>query len=67
MAKKPSGGDGKKTENPPPKTSPKVKKEAGKEMKAGATAAERSVAASVMRHIEPRKTPNNKPSKPGSK
>jgi hypothetical protein len=53
---KSSGGGRKKTENPPPKTSPKVRTEAGKEMKAAPTAIERSLAASVERHIEPRKT-----------
>jgi hypothetical protein len=56
VAKKPSGG-GKRTENPPPKTSSKVKKEAGQQLRTGASAVERSLAGSVERHIEPRKKP----------
>lgn len=55
MAK--SSGGGKRTENPPPKTSQKVERTAAKKLGSGATAAERSLAGSVMRHIEPRRRP----------
>jgi len=54
MAKSSSGG--KRTENPPPKTSQKVETTAGKKLSSG-NKAERTLAASVLRHIEPRKTP----------
>ncbi len=49
----------KKTENPPPKTSPHVKRTAGKELKEG-NKTERELAGSVERHIEPRETPKKK-------
>jgi hypothetical protein len=52
-----SSGGGKRTENPPPKTSPKVKQEAGKALGGSSSARERSLAGSVERHIEPRKPP----------
>jgi hypothetical protein len=48
--------DGKRNENPPPKTSPAVRHTAGKELRGG-NATERQLAASVERHIEPRKQP----------
>jgi hypothetical protein len=51
----------KRVESPPAKTSKKVKAEAGKALKAGPTARERSLAGSVERHIEPRKAPSNNP------
>lgn len=53
----PSGG--KRTENPPPRTSPPVKREAGQELRSG-NKTERSLAGSVERHIEPRKPPPKK-------
>ena len=46
---------GKRTENPPPKTSTKVKKEAGKALATSNSTREKSLAGSVQRHIEPRK------------
>jgi hypothetical protein len=52
MAK--GSGGGRRTENPPPRTSRPVKKEAGQELRGG-NKIERSLAGSVMRHIEPRK------------
>ena len=55
MAGKSSGG-GKHTENPPPKTSPPVKREAGQGLHSSSPT-KRSLAGSVERHIEPRKTP----------
>jgi hypothetical protein len=55
MAQKSSGG-GKRTENPPPKTSPPVKHAAGKALEGG-NKTERQLAGSVERHIEPRKPP----------
>ena len=58
MAK--SSGGGKRTENPPPKTSPKVEREAGQAMRGAPTARERSLAGSVERHIEPRGAPPKK-------
>lgn len=57
MPKSKSDGVGKRTENPPPKTSSKVKKEAGKALGTSKLARERSLAGSVQRHIEPRKRP----------
>jgi hypothetical protein len=51
--------DQKRTENPPPKTSPHVKHTAGKELKGG-NKTERELAGSVERHIEPRETPKKK-------
>jgi hypothetical protein len=59
MAKK-SGG-GKRTENPPPRTTRPVSHLAGTRMHSG-TKSERTLAASVERHIEPRKPPT-KPKK----
>jgi hypothetical protein len=56
MAKPSSGGGGKRPENPPPKTSPAVKKEAGQGLHSPSPT-ERSLAGSVERHIEPRKPP----------
>jgi hypothetical protein len=56
MAQKPSGGGGKRTENPPPRTSPPVKREAGQALHSPSST-ERSLAGSVERHIEPRKPP----------
>ena len=52
MAK--SSGGGKRTENPPPRTSTKVEHTAGQKLGNGSKA-ERSLAGSVLRHIEPRK------------
>ncbi len=46
----------KRYENPPPKTSAPVKREAGQALKDG-NKTERSLAGSVQRHIEPRKPP----------
>jgi len=58
MAKTSKSGGGKRYENPPPKTSPKVKKEAGHALEGSRSARERSLAGSVERHIEPRKKPH---------
>ena len=52
MAK--STGSGPRNENPPPRTSPKVEGIAGKNLSTGNKTA-RTLAASVLRHIEPRK------------
>jgi hypothetical protein len=49
-------GGGKRTENPPPRTSPPVRREAGQALRGG-NPTERSLAGSVERHIEPRKPP----------
>jgi hypothetical protein len=49
----------KKTESPPPKTSPHVRHTAGKELRQGNKTA-RELAGSVERHIEPRETPKKK-------
>lgn len=49
----------KKTENPPPKTSPKVEKLAATKLSTG-TKAEKSLAGSVLRHVEPRNNPKGK-------
>jgi hypothetical protein len=46
----------KRTENPPPKTTRRVEHVAGQKLQTGSKA-ERTLAASVMRHIEPRRTP----------
>jgi hypothetical protein len=46
----------KRYENPPPKTSAPVKHEAGQALKSG-NKTERTLGASVERHIEPRKAP----------
>jgi len=46
-------------ENPPPETSKPVKQLAGKKLKGG-NKSERKLAASVERHIEPRKSPRRK-------
>jgi hypothetical protein len=54
MAK--GSGGGRRTENPPPRTSGKVEREAGQKLSSG-NKTERSLAGSVMRHIEPRKSP----------
>jgi hypothetical protein len=51
MAKQP------RNENPPPKTTPKVKTEAGKALEGSHSPRERSLAGSVERHTEPRKPP----------
>jgi hypothetical protein len=51
MAK--SSGGGQRTENPPPRTSLKVESTAGQKLGSGSKA-ERSLAGSVLRHIEPR-------------
>jgi hypothetical protein len=51
-----SKGGGKRTENPPPRTSAPVKHLAGEKLKEG-TKPERQLAGSVERHIEPRKKP----------
>lgn len=59
MAQKPSGGGGKRTETPPPRTSAPVKREAGQGLHSPSKT-ERSLAGSVERHIEPRK-PTKKP------
>jgi len=50
------GGSGKRTESPPPGTSSKVEKTAGNKLSTG-NKTERSLAGSVLRHIEPRKKP----------
>lgn len=50
---------GKKTENPPPKTSRSVEHLAGQKLSQG-NQAERKLAGSVERHIEPRKPPTKK-------
>jgi hypothetical protein len=55
MASK-SGHGGKRTENPPPRTSAPVKHIAGQKLSTG-NKPERQLAASVERHIEPRKPP----------
>ena len=55
MAKS-KGGGGKRTENPPPRTSAPVEHLAGQKLRSG-TPAERRLAGSVERHIEPRKPP----------
>jgi hypothetical protein len=55
MATKKSGG-GKRTENPPPRTSKPIKHLAGEELKGG-NKPEKRLAGSVERHIEPRKPP----------
>ena len=47
-------GSGPRNENPPPRTSPKVEGIAGKNLSTGNKTA-RTLAASVLRHIEPRK------------
>jgi hypothetical protein len=46
----------KRNESPPPKTSKPVQHLAGQKLESG-TKSERSLAGSVERHIEPRKTP----------
>jgi hypothetical protein len=57
MAKIPSKSGGRKqTENPPPATSKPVKRTAGIKLRTG-NKAERQLAASVERHIEPRRKP----------
>jgi hypothetical protein len=72
MAKSSGGkkGTGMRYENPPPKTSAKVKKEMGKALREGSTERERSLAGSVGRHIEPRKSEvrtSAPPPKPGGR
>lgn len=52
-------GGGKRTENPPPRTSTRVESEAGKNLRSG-NKTTRSLAGSVMRHIEPRKSPRGR-------
>jgi hypothetical protein len=59
MAKKTGSGGGKRTENPPPRTSRPVERLAGEKLRSG-NRAERSLAGSVERHIEPRKRPRKK-------
>lgn len=54
MAK--SGSGSKRTENPPPSTSRKVEQVAGQKLQSG-NKAERTLAASVLRHVEPRSKP----------
>ena len=54
MAK--SSGGGRRTESPPPRTSSRVEHKAGQKLSSG-NKTERSLAGSVLRHIEPRKTP----------
>jgi hypothetical protein len=54
--KKTAGGGGKRTEDPPPKTSKAVKSEMGEALATSKSARERSLAGSVGRHIEPRKS-----------
>jgi len=56
MAQSTKGGGGKRTENPPPRTSPPVRHTAGEKLRTG-NPAERRLAGSVERHIEPRKRP----------
>ena len=51
-----SKGGGKRTESPPPRTSAPVKHTAGQKL-GGGNKPERQLAASVERHIEPRKPP----------
>lgn len=58
--KPPAKPPAKREERPTPRTSEKVKHDAGKAMQAGATARERELAASVERHIEPRKPAQRK-------
>jgi hypothetical protein len=53
MAKS-SGGGRPRNENPPPSTSRRVEREAGQKLSTG-NKTERSLAGSVLRHIEPRK------------
>lgn len=55
MAK--SSGGGRRTENPPPKTSAPVRREAGQALEGSPSSRERSLAGSVERHVEPRKAP----------
>ena len=59
MAKKTSGG--KRTENPPPKTTQPVKHVASKSLSSKSSVGfVKKLAASVMRHIEPRKGPKGR-------
>jgi hypothetical protein len=53
-SKSKGSGGGKRNENPPPRTSPHVRHEAGQALRGG-NKTERSLAGSVERHIEPRK------------
>jgi hypothetical protein len=53
MSKSP-GGRGPRNENPPPHTTRRVEREAGQKLSSG-NKVERSLAGSVLRHIEPRK------------
>ena len=53
------GSGGKRTENPPPRTSKPVRHTAGKKLGSG-NKAERQLAGSVERHIEPRKPPTKR-------
>lgn len=48
---------GKRNENPPPKTSAPVRREAGEALRGSPSPRERSLAGSVERHIEPRRSP----------
>ena len=56
MTSKGKGDGGKRNESPPPKTSSPVKHIAGQKLQSG-NKAERTLAASVERHIEPRRPP----------
>jgi len=47
-------GGGKRFENPPPRTTSRVESKAGQKLSSG-NKTERTLAASVLRHIEPRK------------
>jgi hypothetical protein len=53
------GDGGKRNESPPPKTSSPAKHIAGQKLQSG-NKAERTLAASVERHIEPRRPPGKK-------
>ena len=57
MAKSAGGGRGPRNENPPPQTNRRVEREAGQKLSSG-NKVERSLAGSVLRHIEPRKPPS---------
>lgn len=50
-----SSGGGKRVEMPPPRTTSRVEHKAGQKLSTG-NKTERSLAGSVLRHIEPRKT-----------
>lgn len=50
-----SSGGGRRNENPPPKTSQHVKREAGQALEGSRSPREQSLAGSVERHVQPRK------------